>query len=73
MPALRTNLLALDEPTNYMSFDVLEGLEEALRHFPGSVIAASHDRRFIEQFQGEVWELPDAELATGRTRLRNET
>ena len=40
--AERTNLLVLDEPTNYVSFDVLEGLEEALRHFPGPVIAASH-------------------------------
>ncbi len=60
--AERTNLLALDEPTNYVSFDVLEGLEEALRHFPGPVIAASHDRRFIEQFQGEVWELRDGAI-----------
>jgi macrolide transport system ATP-binding/permease protein len=58
----RANLLVLDEPTNYVSFDVLEGLEEALRHFPGPVIAASHDRRFIEQFGGEVWELQDGTL-----------
>jgi macrolide transport system ATP-binding/permease protein len=60
--AERTNLLVLDEPTNYVSFDVLEGLEAALRHFPGPVIAASHDRRFIEQFQGEVWELRDGAI-----------
>jgi macrolide transport system ATP-binding/permease protein len=60
--AERTNLLALDEPTNYVSFDVLEGLEAALRDFPGPVIAASHDRRFIEQFQGEVWELREGTI-----------
>jgi macrolide transport system ATP-binding/permease protein len=58
----KANLLVLDEPTNYVSFDVLEGLEEALRDFPGPVIAASHDRRFIEQFQGEVWEMRDGEV-----------
>jgi macrolide transport system ATP-binding/permease protein len=61
--AERTNLLVLDEPTNYVSFDVLEGLEEALRHFPGPVIAASHDRRFIEQFQGELWQMGDGAIA----------
>ena len=58
----RANLLVLDEPTNYVSFDVLEGLEEALRRFPGPVIAASHDRRFIEQFQGEVWQMGEGAI-----------
>jgi macrolide transport system ATP-binding/permease protein len=58
----KTNLLILDEPTNYVSFDVLEELEEALRHFPGTIIAASHDRRFIQQFNGQVWSLQDGQL-----------
>ena len=57
-----SNLLILDEPTNYVSFDVLEELEQALRQFPGPVIAASHDRRFIQQFDGEVWALEDGRL-----------
>jgi len=55
----RANLLILDEPTNNVSFDVLEGLEAALRQFPGPIIAASHDRRFIEQFNGDIWVLED--------------
>ncbi len=55
--ASRANLLLLDEPTNHVSFDVLEELEAALRDFPGPVLAVSHDRRFIEQFHGAVWEL----------------
>ncbi len=58
----QANLLVLDEPTNYVSFDVLEGLEAALRDFPGPVIAATHDRRFIAQFQGEVWEVRDGQV-----------
>ena len=60
--AERANLLLLDEPTNYVSFDVLEAFEAALRNFPGPIIAASHDRRFLEQFGGEVWELRDGYL-----------
>ncbi len=57
-----SNLLILDEPTNYVSFDVLEELEAALKLFPGPVIAASHDRRFIQQFGGEVWALEGGHL-----------
>jgi macrolide transport system ATP-binding/permease protein len=60
--AERANLLLLDEPTNFVSFDVLESLEEALKHFPGPVIAVSHDRRFLQTFGGEVWELREGEL-----------
>jgi macrolide transport system ATP-binding/permease protein len=60
--ASRANLLVLDEPTNDVSFDVLEAMEAALRDFPGPVIAASHDRRFMEHFGGELWELRDGDL-----------
>lgn len=60
--AARANLLILDEPTNDVSFDVLEGLEDALKLFPAPVIAVSHDRRFIERFGGEVWALRDGRL-----------
>ncbi len=58
----RANLLLLDEPTNDLSFDVLEALEEALHDFPGPVIAASHDRRFMQHFGGEIWELREGQL-----------
>ncbi len=58
----RANLLLLDEPTNDLSFDVLEAMETALHEFPGPVIAASHDRRFIQQFGGDVFEVRDGRL-----------
>ena len=58
----RANLLLLDEPTNDVSFDVLEGLEAAIRQFPGPVIAVSHDRRFLQQFGGEVWAMRGGRL-----------
>jgi macrolide transport system ATP-binding/permease protein len=60
--AQRANLLLLDEPTNFVSFDVLESLEAALRLFPGPIIAASHDRRFIRQFGGDLWTLDEGRL-----------
>jgi macrolide transport system ATP-binding/permease protein len=60
--ASQANLLLLDEPTNDISFDVLEAFEAALHDFPGAVLAVSHDRRFIERFEGEMWTLQDGEL-----------
>ena len=48
------NVLLLDEPTNYISLDVLEAFENAILHFPGPIVAVSHDRWFIERFSGEV-------------------
>lgn len=58
----QANLLILDEPTNDVSFDVLEGLETAIREFQGAVIASSHDRRFMQNFGGEVYEVADGEV-----------
>jgi len=55
--AAHANVLLLDEPTNHISLDVLEEFEAALLEFRGAIIAVSHDRRFIERFADQVWEL----------------
>ncbi|MEM7534719.1 MAG: ATP-binding cassette domain-containing protein, partial [Chloroflexota bacterium] len=60
--AQQANLLLLDEPTNHISLDVLEEFESALLAFPGPVIAISHDRRFLERFANEIWEIRDGTL-----------
>jgi macrolide transport system ATP-binding/permease protein len=46
--ASSANLLLLDEPTNFLDAYALEGLEEMIRSFPGTVVFASHDRYFVE-------------------------
>jgi macrolide transport system ATP-binding/permease protein len=60
--AWRPNVLLLDEPTNYISLDILESFEASILAFPGPVIAISHDRWFIQRFEGEIRELRDGQL-----------
>jgi ATPase subunit of ABC transporter with duplicated ATPase domains len=41
-------VLVLDEPTNFLDFDALDVVEEALRRFRGTLVFATHDRVFAE-------------------------
>ena len=53
----QATILLLDEPTNHLDINSLNALEEALRSFPGIVIAVSHDRWFVEAVSTQVWNL----------------
>jgi ATP-binding cassette subfamily F protein 3 len=44
------NALLLDEPMNHLDIEGREHFEEALEAFPGTVVAVSHDRYFVERF-----------------------
>ena len=65
------NVLLLDEPTDNLDVESSEALEKALDDFQGTVVAVSHDRTFLSQFDrflmitddGEVYELPDYDVA----------
>jgi ATP-binding cassette subfamily F protein uup len=47
--AARPNVLLLDEPTNDLDLDTLRILEDFLDGWPGALVAASHDRTFLER------------------------
>ena len=57
------NVLLLDEPSNYVSLDVLEAFEAAVLAFPGPVLLISHDRWLLKRFGGARWELADGRLS----------
>jgi ATP-binding cassette subfamily F protein 3 len=60
------DLLMLDEPTNHLDLDALEWLEEHLRRRSGALLAASHDRAFLDATVTRIWELRDRRLTAFR-------
>ena len=49
-----SNLLVLDEPTNDLDLETLDLLEEMLGDYPGTILAVSHDRDFLDRVAGSV-------------------
>src|SRR5947208_114096 len=53
----RPDLLLLDEPTNHLDAESVEWLEQFLSRFPGTVVAVTHDRYFLDNAAGWILEL----------------
>ena len=51
------DMLLLDEPTNHLDADSVAWLERFLHDFPGTVVAVTHDRYFLENVAGWILEL----------------
>ena len=60
----RPAVLLLDEPTNHLDDAALELLERSLVELPGVVVAASHDRTFLDRVCTELLDLDAGELGT---------
>ena len=56
------NFLVLDEPVNHLDIPSRERFEAALRAFPGTVLAAVHDRAFIRNFAAGTLRIDSGKL-----------
>ena len=76
----RHDLLLLDEPTNHLDAESVEWLEHHLAEYPGTVVAVTHDRYFLDNvakwileldrgrgypYQGQLLRLAGAEASSG--------
>ena len=53
----RPDMLLLDEPTNHLDAESVEWLEQYLTRFPGTVVAVTHDRYFLDNAAEWILEL----------------
>ncbi len=51
------DLLLLDEPTNHLDAESVAWLERTLQDYPGTVVAVTHDRYFLDNVAGWILEL----------------
>jgi len=53
----KPDLLLLDEPTNHLDAESVAWLERTLKEYPGTVVAVTHDRYFLDNVAGWILEL----------------
>ncbi len=49
-----SNFLLLDEPTNHLDIFMVDSLSDVMKEYPGTVLAISHDRDFIDSFSDKI-------------------
>jgi ATP-binding cassette subfamily F protein 3 len=56
------NLLILDEPTNHLDMKTKDILKSALKDFDGTLILVSHDRDFLDNLAGKIFEFGNRQI-----------
>ncbi len=57
----KPDLLLLDEPTNHLDAETVAWLERYLENYPGTIVAVTHDRYFLDNVAGWILELDRGE------------
>jgi ATP-binding cassette ChvD family protein len=54
---MNPDMILLDEPTNHLDANSVQWLEQFLKNFPGTVVAVTHDRYFLDNVAGWILEM----------------
>lgn len=57
-----SNVLVLDEPTNFIDVQTIGALENLMRSYKGTILFTSHDEYFMKNMAEQVWEIKDEKL-----------
>ena len=57
-----SNVLILDEPTNFIDVQTIEALELLMKSYKGTILFTSHDKYFMERVAEQIWEIRDQRL-----------
>ena len=57
-----SNVIILDEPTNFIDIQTIEALEGFIKNYPGTVIFTSHDQYFVKKTADQIWQITDQRL-----------
>lgn len=57
-----SNLLILDEPTNFIDIPTIEALETLMKRYNGTILFTSHDQYFMENVAQQIWTVVDKQL-----------
>lgn len=62
-----SNVLVLDEPTNFIDVFTIEALGVLMKEYPGTILFTSHDIYFMEELAEQIWEIREKKLFLKRT------
>lgn len=57
-----SNVLVLDEPTNFIDIQTIEALEFLMKNYKGTILFTSHDQYFMENIAEQIWQIEDKKL-----------
>lgn len=60
--ATPSNVLVLDEPTNFIDIQTIEALETLMQSYPGTILFTSHDEYFMNEIAEQIWAIEDKKL-----------
>lgn len=57
-----SNILVLDEPTNFIDIQTIVALESLMKNYQGTILFTSHDEYFMNNIAEQIWEIKNQKL-----------